>query len=253
MKYAIGLPTRDRLDVLFGCIRAFEMQTIKPSFIVIIDNNSAKNQINISSSYFPIFMLQNKFNVPGPEQAHQTCLEEFVNRGIEVAVRWDDDLYPKPECMSHMLKHFEHSDFEGLVGGCYPRPEKEIWENGYQPREIPPDGNRTHIQFFEWGRRFNKTPIHVPTLYSGIMYRVDIVCKRGGFCTEYSQLGYRGESDLSLRVGDCWIEPKAVAVHHCAKGGVRTISFLERKRMENSDHVLFVSRMKSLKIKPEIL
>ena len=93
--YAVEMPTRDRNTTLVQCLRTFEQQVPKPEFIVVVNNNTDKKQPDIPSLSIPLSIVHNRYNVPGPEQAHQTALEIFAERGIKVGVRWDDDLLPK--------------------------------------------------------------------------------------------------------------------------------------------------------------
>ncbi|MBE3100952.1 MAG: glycosyltransferase [Firmicutes bacterium] len=238
MRYAVEMPTRDRNETLVQCLRAFEQQVPRPDFIVVVNNNTKGKQPEIPSLSLPLSIVKNRYPVPGPEQAHQTALEIFVERGIKVGVRWDDDLLPQQGCMKALLAHFQDPYFTGAVGGCYPRPGYPIWNNdGVTP--LPLKHPPAHLQFFEWQ---NKIMQHVSSLYSGMMYSVDRALQVGGFCVEYSQLGYRGETDFSMRMENCRVEPHAVAIHLLSKGGVRTIN--NPIEVEKVDRALFNKRMK---------
>lgn len=238
MRYAVEMPTRDRNTTLVQCLRTFEQQVPKPDFIVVVNNNTDEKLPEIPSLSIPLSVVRNRYSIPGPEQAHQTALEIFAERGIKVGVRWDDDLLPKQGCMKALLAHFEDPYFNGAVGGCYPRPSFPIWNNdGKTP--LPLKHPATHIQFFEWQ---NKIMQHVPDLYSGMAYSVSRALQVGGFCIEYSQLGFRGESDFSIRMENCRIEPHAVATHLLSAGGVRTIK--NPIAVEKIDQALFDKRMK---------
>jgi len=246
MRYAVEMPTRDRNTTLVQCLRTFEQQVPKPDFIVIVNNNTDGILPEIPALSIPLSVIHNRYSVPGPEQAHQTALEFFVERDIKVGVRWDDDLLPRQGCMKALLAHFEDPYFNGVVGGCYPRPGYPIWNNtGVTP--LPLNQPPAHLQFFEWQ---NKVMKHVPSLYSGMMYSTKRALQIGGFCTEYSQLGFRGETDFSIRMENCRIEPHAVAVHLLAVGGVRTIG--NPLAIEKIDQALFDKRMKDNKWQEEL-
>jgi len=239
MGYAVEIPTRDRNEVLVKCLRAFENQNPKPDYVIIVNNNTGEKSPIIPELSFPFSIVKNRYLTPGPEQAHQTALEIFTARHTQVGVRWDDDLIPQQGCMKILYSHFKDTNFEGAVGGCYPRPGYPVWDNA-ENNPFPVSGHApSHIQFFEWK---HKEKIKVVTdLYSGMMYSVKRANDVGGFCTKYSQLGFRGETDFSIRLGKCLIDPRAVAIHLLSKGGVRTIK--NWLALERADKQLFAKRM----------
>jgi len=259
MNYAVGIPTRDRPEMLARVYDAFADQTVPPAAVFVINNNSGPPP----AAHYEA--LANAYDVPGPEQGHQTALSIMMRMGIGVGVRWDDDLIPERDCMEHLLRHFDHG-FEGAVGGCYPRPGNQpvwavggcyprpgnqpVWHGGPMSGTPPPDGHPGHAQFFRWHAPTNPAPKAVPArhLYSGMMYSVAAAVKAGGFCTEYSQIGYRAETDFTLRIGNCLIDPAAIAIHHLSDGGIRSVPSKEYEAMAKHDEALFKQRMTDLDI-----
>jgi hypothetical protein len=212
-------------------------------------NNNSKDPVIVPKLSVPVVVLACDFPVKGPEQGHQTALKRFIQEGYEIAVRWDDDLIPEQRCMEYLLHGFD-LPFVNCVGGCYYRQGSQIYRGGPHSGFPPSDGNWNHIQYFLWqpiGE--SSVPGICPrSLYSGFAYQVKAMSDQGGFCTEYSKVGHRGETDATLRLGCCWIAPAAVALHKVSEGGVRSIPCVDKVRA--ADHALFVSRMKKLAISP---
>ena len=242
--YAVGIPTRDRPELLAKTLEAFAAQTQPPGLIFVIDNNTGAGPDVSAASQ--AFICDNEFGVAGPEQAHQTALRWMAKAGVPVGVRWDDDLVPEPDCMERLVRHIAAGNAEA-AGGCYPRDRADwpVWPGGPRGGAPIPDGHAGHAQFFRWAAAGEPVPpaAEVRHLYSGFAYRVGAANDCGGFCTGYTQLGYRAETDLSLRIGRCLVEPSAVAVHHCAPGGVRSIAAADYERMAAADASLFAARM----------
>ena len=245
MRYSVGIPTCDRFDALTRTVVAFKRQTVLPESIAIINNNTDRSPMLLTGPIWDhVVTLPNLHPTRGPEQAHQAFLD-FIKRTVEIAVRFDDDLLPEPDCMEKMLRHFEDSTVN-CVGGCYPREGKPVWEGGPCGGRPSPDGDPNHIQFYRWGS-WTK-PVRVNSLYSGFMYRVKEMIEAGGFYTGYSKLGFRGETDATLRLGGCLVDPEACATHLLAAGGVRSFTEAERIKLEAHDNALFGYRMNALKI-----
>ena len=248
MNYAVGIPTCDRPEVLQRCVSAFEAQTPKPSLVVVVNHNTKGAPVPALHTLLNVKVIDSDYEVKGPEQAHQTCLNLFG--GFKYAVRWDDDLIPDPACMSFLLSSFRHPWIR-CVGGCYYRENSPVWDQGPFSQALPPDRNKNHLQFFRWSKDSSACVpgLAVRSLYSSFAYRVTEMLDAGGFCTEYSKLGFRGETDATLRLGGCWIEPAATALHLVAAGGVRSIS--DRKALEKDDDARFHLRMKNCHINLE--
>lgn len=243
MGYAVGIPTCNRQAVLTECLLAFNKQVIQPDYVVVINNNDNNQPVVIPETKITIEVLNNRYPISGPEQAHQTAFEYFKKAGTKIGVRWDDDLIPKYDCMFHLYNYYQHTPIEGAVGGCYPRPGYPVWNN-LQNNPLPLGHKKTHIQFFEW---LHKDIKFVNNLYSGLMYSVAGVDAVGGFCTDYSRIGFRGETDLTLRLFESGrkviIQPHALALHKLAQGGVRTCTGQGQKKLSVSDQILFDQRM----------
>lgn len=251
-EYGISLPTKDRSDMLAACVDSLINQTIPPSLIVIINHNSKDRLENIfniikNTESKTEIIVENNYGLKSPDMGHAIGLDHFVDRGLKIGGRWDDDLIPNHDCMEYLLKHIQNG--YSAAGGCYPRPNAPIWKNGPYSYVDPPDGFKNHIQFFRWtdDDKF-PDPYECKWLYSGFLYDIEKLVSVGGICVDYSTIAFRAETDMSLRLRECIIEPKAIATHHVTSGGTRGWNPSIRNSMIYHDTVLFKKRMKEYNI-----
>jgi GT2 family glycosyltransferase len=267
MRYAVGIPTRGRNEVLLETLGAFQGQTRPPGLVIVVDNNvslggyrgddgvrPARIAINKADPDLPILVVAGRGKLSDASGSQQ-ALEVMTKMGHRVGVKWDDDLVPEPDCMEKLLGVFsEYPD--GInrgritaVGGTYPREGDERLSRLVDWVPTGGDGNRKHLQLFLWGGEGLAEELVVNHLYSSFAYDVESVNLIGGFCTEYSPHSYRHETDLTLRLGrlgDLVVATDAVAVHRVAPGGVRRWDDEERVEMMARDQELFERRMRSM-------
>ncbi len=250
MKYGIGIPTRNREQMLGRTLKAIIGQSLPPALIVVVDNNDAPLTGRDKAGDVEIVRVRCDFPTTGPEQGHQTALRIFAARGLGVGVRWDDDLVPDRTTLEALVRRI---DVDGCVGcgGMYPRPG-EARRSG--PKGVP-DGNPRHLQFFPWDHEAGGSPLmQRKHLYSSFAYSVPAALRAGGFCVEYSRSGYHGETDFTLRLareGKLFVDAAAMAWHYWSPGGQRGIGNEERMAMADMDIDLFTRRMIAHGIDPE--
>ena len=257
MKYAVGIPTRNREPMLGQTLKALLGQTLPPELIVIVDNNDVPRTGQDKVAGTEIVRVARRFRTPGPEQGHQSVLQIFAERGYEVGVRWDDDLVPEKDTLLDLVGRIGVDGCVG-AGGMYPRPG----DARKSSLKGVPDGNQRHLQFFAWDSTIptkasatgSSPAIERKHLYSSFAYDVQAALRAGGFCVEYSRLGYRGETDFTLRLGregKLLVDTAVVAWHHWADGGTRGVGDEERAARTAMDSDLFVRRMIEHNIDPE--
>ena len=245
-RYGVGIPTRGRPEMLEKCLEAIARQTLKPSLVIVVDNNDVPSVGPFLGMGLEIEVVRCDFALPGPEQGHQTALRILAERGFGFGVRWDDDLIPERECFGLLVKHVLAG--ASAAGGMYPKPGDDrrsgIGEVG--------DGNPRHLQFFRWeGAPAILTRDH---LYSSFAYRVQNALLIGGFCVEYSRFGQGGETDMSRRLGTkglLVVDTSAVAEHHWSPGGRRDMGQEEMAAMAAYDASLYHRRMLIWGMDPE--
>jgi len=246
MRYAVGIPTRNREAMLNATIEALDKQTVPPAVVFVIDNNDVVREEQFVLEKISTYRRPCGFRTTGPEQGHQTALLLAEQHEFDIMVRWDDDLVPELDCMEKLIKPVQ----DGLCvacGGMYPRPDG----NQQSSKDGSPDGDDRHIQFFGW--EGPNEILERKHLYSSFAYDVGTALRVGGFCTGYSRFGQRGETDMTLRLvqeGRLLVDTSAVAVHQWAPGGRRTTDE-EMAVLSAMDNDLFRRRMIEYKIDPE--
>lgn len=249
----IVIPTRNRppdvlLDVLTACRRCSGPEGAD---ILLVDNNDE------SLSVSPALWDERIFN-SGPKksdaEAQQIGLDYAKEHGYPVVVKWDDDLLPLGLCLHHLIDAVGCEGFTA-AGGCYPTQGDDRRVTFFAGAPMVPDGQGRHLQFFEWKGQDRSYPIH--HLYSSFAYRVEAAEEVGGWCTNYSRLSYRHETDFTLRLNalpnsELAILPYAIAVHLRAgtTGGTQSIPLKQASRMRTADQQLFEQRMAERGIDP---
>ncbi len=277
MRYAVGIPTCGREELLWTTLRAFVNQDHPPERIYVVDNNDEHYlpHCNIlwegAGFVLPddlkdkVTIVANHFFVFGDSAGGQTALMHMTEAGFDVGVRWDDDLVPEPDCIGKLVKLVMYTDTP-VAGGMYPSnnpdyPNPDIKlpnSTGMSFRDEgggihSGDGHRKHLQFFRWEGRNRLLPANY--LYSSFAYDIKMANLVGGFCTEYSRHSFRADTDFAMRMNKVkpplMIDTSAVAIHHWGEGGTRTIKDEEKTEMMNHDLGLFDRRMRSMGINPD--
>jgi len=256
--YSVVIPTRGRRDILFRTIAAILAQDRTPDSIVVVDNNDKEGEHftgreigALSQRSTAVMRQESKYTPLSDAAGSQAGLEMCEILSMPIAVKWDDDLIPAPDCLGRLVKLVEGGTGVA-VGGMYPRPE-DTRRTRLDHGEIKTgDGDRRHIQFFAW--EGPAALIKTKALYSSFAYSVPAALLVGGFCLRYSQYAYRHETDFTLRLGRLGpliVDTGAAALHHVAEGGTRGLPQAEAARMIQADRELFTRRMKSMNIDPD--
>ena len=246
MRYAVGIPTRNREAMLNATIEALDKQTVPPEIVFVIDNNDVVREEQFVLDKVIVYRSLCIFRTTGPEQGHQTALLLAEQHEFDIMVRWDDDLVPELDCMEKIVKTVADGTCIAC-GGMYPR----VNDKQRSSEAGSPDGNGRHIQFFEWEGPHKI--LERKHLYSSFAYDVRAALRVGGFPIEYSRFGQGGETDMALRLaqeGRLLVDTSAVAVHYWAPGGRRTTDE-EMIVLSAMDNDLFRRRMIEYKIDPE--
>ena len=258
VKYAVGIPTRGRNEMLAQTLDAVYQQDVPPELVIVVDNNDDEIWWDIvtEDSYpagMEVKVLCGIGNKSDPS-ASQQALEYASAKGFNILIKWDDDLVPTSDC----LRRLAEGVYDGAVaaGGLYPRPGEERrnrFVGSWRKEVLTGDADERHLQFFEFDKRLAGY-FSGRSLYSSFAYDTRAANLIGGFCQDYSRLAFRHETDFSLRLGQLErglrIDPQAVARHHVASGGTREISEEVREQMARKDQDLFLRRMKSMGIDP---
>jgi glycosyltransferase involved in cell wall biosynthesis len=125
MKYYIIIPAYNEEKFISLTLQSLVEQTILPSKIVVVNDNSIDKTEEIVTSFalkYPFITLSNKssnaIHLPGSKviQAFQTGLET-VNDNYDFIVKADADLIFPKNYFETIINHFQSEDTIGMVGG----------------------------------------------------------------------------------------------------------------------------------------
>jgi glycosyltransferase involved in cell wall biosynthesis len=173
-KITIGVPTRDRYDVLTHCLLSIAMQTLPPVEVIIMDDTSFP--INITTTELGEYVLRLldekgiKWKVlygqkKGQHYSHQTMQE--IAEG-DFIYRVDDDEIMEPDCLEKLSSLM--TDDVGAVAPCVLLPDATPLPNNLLSNSIRDIRQSPNIQWFKW-----KGVVEVDHLYSSFLYRKNIV------------------------------------------------------------------------------
>ena len=256
MSYAITIATRGaaRWALLESWLPALGLQEEPPACVVLINNNgdSAMPTMRLPELPFEVVVLPNDFLTLGDAHGSQTALQQ-IGKDYDTLVKWDDDLIPDGRgCLSRLVR-LVRAGF-AAAGGLYPQAAMagagRLGEKGL----IPYGAANRQLQFHGWSG--SPVVIRRRHLYSSFAYDPKLAAEVGGFCTEYSRLGYRHETDFTLRLDHARpglaVDTGATATHLVHPGGVRELSPEDHKQLALQDIALFTRRMSELGIDPTL-
>lgn len=174
-KVSCGIPTKGRYDTLSNTLLSVISQTVKPSEIIIVDDNEDAKDLREMRAYQGIFQLMNYYKIEwrvifgrhlGQHHSHQMVQEEAKH---PIILRIDDDEIAEKDVLEKLLSHWSMDI--GAVGGLVPQ--------NCPPPPLPPDAaniisdlNKPNIQWFS---HTNKEVKEVEHLTSSFIYRKGIV------------------------------------------------------------------------------
>jgi glycosyltransferase involved in cell wall biosynthesis len=128
MKYYIIIPAYNEEDFMALTLQSLVAQTVLPSKIIVVNDNSSDKTAEIVTSFsekFPLITLVNKksdaIHLPGSKviQAFQEG-EKHIDDEYEIIVKVDADLIFPNNYFESIIKHFQSDATIGMVGGfCY--------------------------------------------------------------------------------------------------------------------------------------
>jgi glycosyltransferase involved in cell wall biosynthesis len=128
MNFYIVIPTHNEEAFIALTIQSLVTQTILPSKVIVVNDNSTDKTEEIISSFaakYPFITLVNKtsdtIHLPGSKviQAFQKGLES-LDENYDIIVKADADLIFPSNYFETIIKHFQSDSRIGMVGGfCY--------------------------------------------------------------------------------------------------------------------------------------
>ena len=216
----VGIPTRNRYDVLSHGMLSIAMQTVKPQEIIVVDDSDNPVDLRTLPNFAYLFNMLDNYDIKwkvlfglkkGPHYSHQIVQDNAISNLI---LRIDDDEIAEPNAIEKLL-----SSFNSKVGAVAPLVLMPGKPQGL-PKEaanIITDMALPNIQWFKWeGQK------KVEHLYSCFMYRKGVA----NYELSLSKKGFREESLFSheiLRKGyELIVNANAIVYHWRAqKGGIR--------------------------------
>jgi glycosyltransferase involved in cell wall biosynthesis len=236
----VVIPTRDRRPFLCAALSSLACQSCGMWNLVLVCDDEDESMLSNRAVQGVIqgMRLENhrvtlvRGGRRGPHFAHARALEVCQS---DLVMRIDDDCTMHPDCLDKLRRVFvEDSEcmlaaagplvldpFRGADGLKAPTGYREM--DAYSGRAVNPKPDlQTHTGC---GDGFD---IAVEHLYSSFMFRRPCATAVGGYCLDYSQAGFREETDLTCRMGMAgWrllVIPSAKVYHLSSpSGGVRSV------------------------------
>ena len=111
MKLSVYIPCYNAASYLERSITGLLNQTRPPDEILIIDDGSTDNTVEIASR-FPVRVIRHAKN-KGLAAARNTA---FANASFELVGAIDADVLPAPDWLEHLSKHFDDPNVAGTGG-----------------------------------------------------------------------------------------------------------------------------------------
>ena len=128
MKYYIVIPSHNEEALISLTLQSLVTQTVLPSKIVVVNDNSTDNTAAVVSSFistYPFISLVNKtsdaVHLPGSKviQAFQKGFET-LDENYDLIVKIDADLIFPANYFETIIQHFQSDETIGMAGGfCY--------------------------------------------------------------------------------------------------------------------------------------
>ena len=123
MRASVIIPTRDRADVLAGCLESLTRQTLDPTLfeVLVVDNGSSDHTRQVAQRFESRLRLQ-CLHAPEPG-LHVGRHAGWLAARSDILVFCDDDIEAESSWVSAIVDAFADPKV-GLVGGnCYPKFE----------------------------------------------------------------------------------------------------------------------------------
>jgi glycosyltransferase involved in cell wall biosynthesis len=151
---SVIIPSRNSAHTITRCLNSIVNQSYKNIEIIIIDNHSEDDTLNISKKY------ANKIYSIGPERSHQ------INYGVKNAIgkyiyRVDSDLVLDPNVIEEAVDLSESNNYAAIIVHYTPDPTISFW---------------SRVREFEHNM-YSSDYLHVPARFM----RKDVFISLGGF------------------------------------------------------------------------
>jgi hypothetical protein len=215
------------------------MQTIKPSFLLIYDDNEDENRRDLRDDevYRYLFQMLDFYNIKWEvifgKQIGQHHGHQIANKmGYEYVWRIDDDEIAESDVLEKYLKLMHHDI--GAVGGAVLTPN---FPSG-QSSKLEDIYHLPNIQY----QTKNETVLDVDHLHSTFLYRADIV----DYCLELSPVAHREETIFThelKRKGYMLLADLSAITHHLKQENSGIRSYINVEWFYKHDEDIFTKKM----------
>ncbi|MFT3989920.1 MAG: glycosyltransferase [Luteolibacter sp.] len=109
-RIAIVFATMNRAHTALGCLEAIARQTHAAYLVVVADNHSTDDTVRTLKSLkefpFPLAVLELPENL-GNAGGVRNAMEHAYDQGADAVWILDDDSWPRPDALGHLVKHYE--------------------------------------------------------------------------------------------------------------------------------------------------
>jgi len=231
----ISIPTKDRPTQLASLIISLLNQTNPNWSLSIVDDSETRIEKfpYVRNLLNHLSMAGHQWNViygskEGPPQSHNKVMNTAKSEWV--LVMGDDNLL-NPNYLENIIAESVIANLD-VAGGVYLHPEFAISMDrvGYEDGVHLLDHRTKESNPLQWALNHDMiTKLTKNPLYSGFLYRRDVLRAVGGFPTYLSPVAHREETITGLSISKCGyrlgIVPTAIAWHvRTFKGGIHTNS-----------------------------
>jgi GT2 family glycosyltransferase len=209
LRVVAAVVTRDRRDLLAGCLTALRRQTRPPDAIYVFDNASTDGSREFLESERGLTVLRSAVNVGGAGGFH-ALLERSVADGFDWVWLLDDDSEPRPDALARLL--IALTDYP--PGSLSVLASKVVWTDGrVHPMNLVGPRFGSDRDFFYASVEHGHLSIRTASFVSCAIHR-DAVLRHGLPCQEYFLWNDDTEYTARLlRHGRGICVPASVTVH----------------------------------------
>jgi glycosyltransferase involved in cell wall biosynthesis len=222
MRISVGVPTKNRYEVLSHTLLSIAFQSLRPIEIIIVDDSDNPIDLTTISHYEYVLRLFEEHGISwfvifgkkqGQHHSHQLIQE--IAKG-DFIFRCDDDCVVEPDCLKILAENM--SDNVGAVAPLVLMPNASEL-----PKGLTNDINDLTKPNVQWFKQKENTIQHAEHLYSCFLYRKGIA----NYPLSLSCKSHREESIHShsiKRAGYSLLIASEAKVWHwrCAVGGIRS-------------------------------
>lgn len=233
MKVAVVVPNWNGADMLGKCLSSLQKQTASAD-IIVVDNGSTDNSIEIVENDFPqVTLLKNRKNL-GFAGGVNVGIKHAIEAGCDFVALFNNDAIAEPDWLEALLNTIKKDRGLGIVTGKLMRDDKKHFDSTgdfYSTWGLPfPRGRnqKDNGQYEEVQEVFGASG-------GASLYRVRMLEEIGLFDEKF--FAYYEDVDISFRARlagwKIYYQPKAIAYHSVGATSSKLGSFTRYHSIKN--------------------